>query len=53
MAFSTSFSSEGDLQVEAQPKLLSKLLKWAREVPVAAWVTVLSDPGAGGNEEGL
>jgi len=33
VAFNTSYSSEGDLQVEAQPKLLSKLLKWAKEVP--------------------
>lgn len=49
VAFNTCFRSKGDLQVEAQPKLFSKLLKWVREVPWAAWaVTEQNYPTAGG-----
>lgn len=48
VAFNTSFRSEGDLQVEAQPKLFSKLLKWVREVPWAAWLTEQNYPTVGG-----
>lgn len=48
VAFNTSFRSEGDLQVEAQPKLFSKLLKWVREVPWAAWLTKQNYPTVGG-----
>lgn len=44
VAFNTSFSSKGDLQVEAQPKLLSELLKWVREVPQGAGLSMQNHP---------
>lgn len=47
VAFNTSFSSGGDLQVEAQPQLLPKLLKWVREAPQAAWLAVQKYPAWG------
>lgn len=52
VAFNTSFSSRGDLQVEAQPQLLPKLLKWVREVPQAAWLAGQKYPAWGGKPEG-